>query len=62
VTQGVRRDDAERINLPLLFEQTGEGSPDVAVADECEFQKSIFSNKALSSDSSVVFLRFRSLC
>ena len=62
VAQRVRGDDAKRIDFALLFEKPGEGPPDVAVTDECQFQKSTFSKNALSSDSSAVFLRFRPLC
>ena len=37
VAQCLDRDDSEGINLTLGFKESGEGSADVAVADEGEF-------------------------
>src|SRR5271155_103335 len=62
VAQGVNPDDAEREDLALRFQKARERTPDVAITNQCQFQKSIFSIRVLSSDSSAVFLRFRLLC
>ena len=62
VPQCVYSHNAKRENLALCFQKARERTPYISITDQSEFQKSIFSIRVLSSDSSAVFLRFRLLC